>query len=126
MVKRAVIDQIKRDFSFIQQNPKILGLLLYGSSLRNDNITPNDIDICVVAPKQNLYSIYQYIMHNLNQHVGDYDIRFFEELPLDIQGEIMEHGLVIYSPDEPALYEYFFFAARKDWEDLKFHITHSI
>jgi predicted nucleotidyltransferase len=126
MVKSAVIDQVKQDFSFIEQNPKILGLMLYGSSLRDDNSSHNDIDICIVAPKQNLYEIYRYIMHNLNHHVGDYDIRFFEELPLDIQGEIIDHGIVVYSPDEPALYEYFFFAARKEWEELKFHIKQSI
>jgi predicted nucleotidyltransferase len=124
MVRERIIKQIKKDFQFIKNNPKILGLLLYGSHLRDDTIDPRDIDICIVAPNQNLYEMYQYIMSNLKSHIGDYDIRFFEELPLHIKGPIMEEGLVIYSPDEPALYEYFFFSARKEWEDHKLQMKY--
>lgn len=126
MVKKTLIHQIKQDFSFIAQNPKILGLFLYGSSLAEDSTKPNDIDICIVAPNQNLYELYQYIIHNLKRHVAAYDIRFFEELPLYIQGEIIDNGVLVYSPDEPLLYEYFFFSARKEWEDLKFRLNYLI
>jgi len=126
MVKKAIINQIKQDFSFIAQNPKILGILLYGSALDENNTVLNDIDICIVAPNQNLYEIYQFIMRHLTRHLIEYDIRFFEELPLDIKGEIMDHGIVIYASDEPALYEYFFFAARKEWEEMKFRMKYLI
>jgi predicted nucleotidyltransferase len=121
MVTEAMIHQIKEDFNFLREVPEILGLLLYGSQVTGEITQRSDIDICIVAPNQDLYQMFKYITANLRNHIDVYDIRFFEELPLYIQGDIIENGLVIICQDEPTLYEYFF-PFRKRWADQKFRL----
>ncbi len=121
MARETLINQLKEDFQFVKKNPAILGVMLYGSHLTDDNTVRSDVDVCIIAPDYNLYEIYQFVMGNLKKHINDYDIRFFEELPIHIMGEIIENGKVIITADEPALYEYFF-PFRKEWEDQKFRL----
>ncbi|MHA1279353.1 MAG: nucleotidyltransferase domain-containing protein [Candidatus Helarchaeota archaeon] len=121
MVTEEIMNQLKRDFRFLEKNPSILGSLLYGSHV-SDQATPNsDIDICLVTPNQDLHHMYNYVMENSNSNFGNYDIRFFEELSLHVQAEIIENGIIIYCPDEPTLFEYFF-KYRKRWADLKYRL----
>lgn len=47
-------------------------------------------------------------MEHLEHNIQDYDIPFFKELPLVIQGEIMENGIPIISNNLFELYEHFF------------------
>ncbi|MHA1370661.1 MAG: nucleotidyltransferase family protein [Promethearchaeota archaeon] len=117
MVKRKIIKQIKRDFNFLKADHRVLGIFLYGSHVFDDDNERSDIDICIVAGKNNIYDIYCYIV----EHLEVYDIRFFEELPLYIQGEIIDNGVLIDSLDEPALHEYLFHF-RKRWVDQKFRL----
>ena len=125
MAGETIINQLKEDFQFVKKDPAILGVMLYGSHLTDDNTVRSDIDVCIIAPDHNLYEIYQFVMSNLKNHIDDYDIRFFEELPIHIMGEIIENGKVIITADEPALYEYFF-PFRKEWEDQKFRLKQII
>ena len=125
MAGETIINQLKEDFQFVKKNPAILGVMLYGSHLTDDNTVRSDIDVCIVVPNYNLYEIYRFVMSKLKNHINDYDIRFFEELPLHIKGEIIENGKVIIAADEPALYEYFF-PFRKEWEDQKFRLKQLI
>jgi hypothetical protein len=125
MAKETLINQLKEDFQFVKKNPAILGVILYGSHLTDDDTIRSDIDVCIVAPDYKLYEIYRFVMRNLKKHIDDYDIRFFEELPIHIMGEIIENGKVIITADEPALYEYFF-PFRKEWEDQKFRLKQII
>lgn len=69
----------------------------------------------LVVPKGNLADVLDFLLKNLKHNRDKYDIRFFEELPLVIQGNILDLDILIYSPDAPELYEYLFFKARKDW-----------
>ena len=115
------MEQLKRDFRFLEQNPKILGVLLYGSHVSELNTPSSDIDICIVTPNQNLHQMYEYIMENSNSNFSGYDVRFFEELSLYIQAEIIENGIIIYCQDEPTLFEYFF-RYRKQWADQKYRL----
>ncbi|NHI95002.1 MAG: nucleotidyltransferase domain-containing protein [Candidatus Lokiarchaeota archaeon] len=113
-----MIKQIEEDFSFIKDHPDIIALILFGSHVSNQNNIRSDIDICLVVPNKNLYEIYKYVMQNLKSNQDKYDIRFFEELPLYIQGEIIEDGKIIFCKDEPSLFEYFYNFI-KLWEDQK-------
>jgi predicted nucleotidyltransferase len=124
MDKAKLINHIRSDFSFLSQKSEILGILLFGSYMRGDSDENSDIDLCVVAPNMKFYDTYAFIMKYLQHNVEQYDLRFFEELPLEIQGEIMDHGIVVYSPNESALYEYFYFSKRKEWEDFQFRNHH--
>lgn len=125
MARETIINQLKEDFQFVKKNPAILGVMLYGSHLTDDDTIRSDIDVCIVAPDYKLYEIYRFVINNLKKHINDYDVRFFEELPIYIMGEIIENGKVIITADEPALYEYFF-PFRKIWEDQKFRLKQLI
>jgi len=111
-------NQIKEDFKFIKKNPKILGVLLYGSVINGTYHHQSDIDICIITTYEKLIDSYNYIIENLTKNLHEYDIRFFKELPLSIQGEIIENGVPVITNTIYKLYEYFF-PFRKRYEDLK-------
>ncbi len=124
MVNDSIIQQIASDFRFALMNPNIFGVILYGSHA-NENSTPHsDIDICIVAPNQDLLQVYNFIMEHLSFSLP-YDIRFFEELPLYIQGEIIETGKVILTPNQLNLFEYFV-PFRRKWADQLFRLKNLI
>lgn len=122
MVEQAIKTQIAEDFAFTLQHPNIKGIILYGSYLYSTNSPRSDIDICVVAPEQNLSHIHKYIYSHLENHLNQYEIRFFEEFPLYLQGEIMENGMIILSPNPLELAEYFH-SYRKQWNHEKWRIN---
>jgi predicted nucleotidyltransferase len=125
MDREAVIRQIQEDFQFTTENPEIKGVLLFGSYAVNYAHPLSDIDICIVVPHQKISKMYDYIMENLTTHIENYDIQFFEELPLQIQGQIIEKGIVTLCKDIPALYEYFA-SFRLDWEDFQYVLKNSM
>ena len=71
MARETLINQLKEDFQFVKKNPAILGVMLYGSHLTDDNTVRSDIDVCIIAPDYNLYEIYQFVMSNLKKHIDD-------------------------------------------------------
>ena len=56
------------------------------------------------------------IFRKLDVFSKKYDVRFFEEMPLYIQINIIKSNKIIYSKDVYELYEYFYYF-RKLWED---------
>ena len=118
MVKKKLLNQIYNDFSYVIKNKDILGILLYGSYSKSKNSNKSDIDICIVAPNEDLNQLLSFILQNINVESKKYDIRIFNELPLYIKIHIIEDGFLIYSPNKLDLYE-FFFIYRKLWDDQK-------
>jgi len=118
MVEDKLLNQIIDDFSEIIKNKKILGILLYGSYIKEGNSNRSDIDICVVAPNEDIYELISYILQNINVNAKKYDIRVFNELPLYIKIQVIQKGLLIYSSNKFDLYEYFYIY-RKLWDDQK-------
>ena len=118
MVKKEQITQIYNDFQGILTKKDILGVLLYGSLANDTETNKSDIDICVVAPNEDKHQLISFILQNVNINLKKYDIRLFSELPLYIKIQIIEKGLLIYSPDNLELYEYFY-PYRKIWADQK-------
>ena len=66
MVKKELLEQIYTDFSIIIQKKEILGILLYGSYLMDKEISRSDIDICIVAPKEDTSKLISVILQNVN------------------------------------------------------------
>jgi len=118
VVKKELLDQIYNDFSYVIEKKDILGILLYGSYSKSQNTNRSDIDICIVAPNEDIHQLISFILQNINVDANKYDIRLFNELPLYIKIHIIEDGILIYSSNELDLYE-FFYIYRKLWEDQK-------
>ena len=118
MVKKELLDQIYNDFSYVIEKKDIIGILLFGSYSKSKNTNSSDIDICIVAPKEDLHKLLSFVLQNINVEANKYDIRIFNELPLYIKIHIIEDGLLIYSSNKLDLYE-FFFIYRKLWDDQK-------
>ena len=118
MVEKKLLEQIYNDFSYVIEKKDILGILLYGSYSKSQNTNQSDIDICIVAPNEDIHQLLSFILQNINVDTNKYDIRLFSELPLYIKIHIIEDGILIYSSNELDLYE-FFYIYRKLWEDQK-------
>ncbi len=116
--KNKTILMVQQDFEKLSHYKQFLGFLLYGSWVRGEQSPRSDIDICIVAPDQDLVEAYEIVIEHLDRDPDPYDIRFFEELPLYMQGQVIEDGEVVFSPDEGELYEYFY-PFRKEWNDQK-------
>jgi len=111
------IESLKKDFSFLFEREDILAILLYGSAAKGDETPRSDIDICIVLPSRKyMKDILNEIYKKLDVFTKKYDVRFFEELPLYIQINIIESNKIVFSKDIFELYEYFYFT-RKLWDD---------
>ncbi|MBD3256159.1 MAG: DNA polymerase subunit beta [Candidatus Lokiarchaeota archaeon] len=118
MVKKKLVNQIKKDFLNLVEERKVLGILIFGSHVIDKQTNRSDVDICVVAPKEDPFKLYSVFTENINIASKNYDIKFFSNLPLYLQIQIIEDGIVVYSPNELDLYEYFY-PFRKLWADQK-------
>lgn len=95
-----------------------LGVLLWGSFAGDGPTHRSDIDVCVVGgpdtdPEEVLRAAWRAIPAELQAH--DVDLKVFEELPRFLQGAVLEGHEVLWTPDEPALYEYLY-PFRRRWE----------
>jgi len=66
VVKKELLDQIYNDFSYVIEKKDILGILLFGSYSKSKNTNRSDIDICIVAPKEDLHKLLSFILQNIN------------------------------------------------------------
>ncbi|MGB8218279.1 MAG: nucleotidyltransferase domain-containing protein [Candidatus Methanoperedens sp.] len=111
------IEPVRKDFYFLSLQEDILAILLYGSVAKGEDTSQSDIDICIVSPScEDKKSLLNEIYRKLDVFSKKYDVRFFEELPLYIQINIIKSNKIIYSKDVYELYEYFYYF-RKLWED---------
>lgn len=118
MVEKKLLNQIFNDFSVVIKKKDILGIFLFGSYRKSQNTNRSDVDICIVAPNEKPHELISFILQNINIDINKYDIRLFSELPLYIKVHIMEDGILIYSPNELDLFE-FFYLYQKLWDDQK-------
>lgn len=111
------IEYLRKDFYFLSLRKDILAILLYGSVAKGEDTPQSDIDICIVSPScKDKKSLLNEIYRKLDVFSKKYDVRFFEELPLYIQINVIKSNRIIYSKDIYELYEYFYYF-RKLWED---------
>jgi len=116
------ISKFKLDFEFLNEDPNIMAILLFGSKAGSDDTIRSDTDICIVAPKirdiNDRVLLFRKIYMNVDVFGNNYDIWQFEELALYMKMEIIENHEVIYCKDIPELFEYFYHY-RKIWKDQK-------
>ena len=122
--KELIIQQLKDHFRSAATDSRNLGILLYGSIVSGDNHANSDIDICIVAPKQDQYQVYKAILASLRCDFDKFDIRFFDELPLLIRETVIDKGIILHSRDIGELTEYFFFSTRLELEDYYYRLKH--
>ncbi len=118
MVKEELLKQIKDDFVNVLDKEKVLGILLFGSYANETQTNRSDVDICVVAPEEDSFDLYSIFLEKINVVSKHYDIKFFTELPLYLKIQVIENGILVHSPNELDLYEYFY-RFRKLWADQK-------
>ena len=118
MVRKEIIENIKRDFEFLMEIPSFLGIILYGSQVDDLQTNRSDIDLCIVMNETDTKKIFDLICTKVDLFGKKYDIHFFKELPWYIRGDILESGIAVLSPDLPLLFE-FLYPYRKIWNDQK-------
>jgi hypothetical protein len=116
-------ERIAVDFAFLAHDgEEVLAMLLFGSAARDDTDLRSDRDICIVAPELRAARTRRLILRTIFDRLDvtgkRYDLWFFEELPLYLKMQVIEHHEVIFCRDLPALYEYLYFY-RKLWGDQK-------
>ena len=104
---------IKR-LSFLRD--RVMGVLLYGSIVKGEADERSDIDVCVVAPGEDSVKLLKEIDRRVES--SEFDIKIFELMPLFLKGEVIDNHEILFSRDEPELYEYLYFY-RKLWEEQK-------
>lgn len=126
MVKtdKKLIADLRMQFKFLCKDPRVLGVVLYGSFATGAFHDMSDIDICIVAPNQDHYSIYKTYSSGITGNIDKFDIRFFNELPLLIRGSIIEEGIIICTRDIGELTEYYYFSTRKELADHRYRMNY--
>ena len=116
MVRKELIEKLKKISQTIMENKKVLAVLLFGSQLDEEHVTErSDIDICIVAPEHpDPLSLELEAYKVFKEEI--FDVKVFERLPLYLKVEVIKKHVVIHARDPPSLYEYFYFY-RKLWED---------
>ncbi|MFO7791416.1 MAG: nucleotidyltransferase domain-containing protein [Candidatus Saliniplasma sp.] len=107
------LEGIRKDFEFIED--RVEGILLFGSSVKDEVTQRSDIDICLVKPDED--DILMVVFKELG---GKYDVKIFENLPLTVQMSIIKDHKVILG-DEVEL-SFYFYQFRKRWRDNKHRI----
>ena len=91
---------LEKDFEIFKDDA--LGILLFGSRVRLEDVERSDIDICIVLP------VIEGVLTGIERTFGGkYDIKVFENLPLYIQIEIIRDHKTLHG-DENQLSEYFY------------------
>lgn len=100
---------LEKDFEIFKDDA--LGILLFGSRARLEDVERSDIDICIVRP------VSDRVLTGIERTFGGkYDIKVFENLPLYIQIEIIRDHRTLHG-DETQLSEYFY-RFRRLWGDM--------
>lgn len=87
--------------------PEVLGAYLWGSRASGRAHSRSDIDVCIVAgPGVDPSDVLRRIWTEGLLGAARYDVKVFEDLPLYLQGEVLDTGRLLFSRDEPALSEY--------------------
>lgn len=81
----------------------------------------SDYDLCIVAPSLHTSSERAELLGTIWQRINaeKYDIWIFEELPLDLQINIIQNHEVVFCDDLSELYEYFYHY-RKQWRTQEY------
>ncbi|KXB01405.1 hypothetical protein AKJ44_02590 [candidate division MSBL1 archaeon SCGC-AAA261F17] len=106
---------IEKDFSFLKERKGVLAVLLFGSRVTKREHERSDVDICIVAPEEDPWSLWLDVDRRVRSK-GRYDFHIFEDFGLKMKHQVLENHEIIWCRDEPKLHEYFY-TYRKLWDD---------
>ena len=93
MLQSSDLNLLNGLLSEVKKDPDIVALILYGSSVREEEY--NDIDICLV-PFLHVKEIpLQKVLYYKGNFPSKLDIQFFIDLPLYVQHEVLEDGKLL-------------------------------
>ncbi|MCA1814537.1 MAG: nucleotidyltransferase domain-containing protein [Halobacteriales archaeon] len=111
----ADLARVRRDFLPIAED--VMGVYVFGSHAEGAATPRSDIDVCIVGgpgvPPQEALRL---AWSRADLGGQPYDVKAFEELPLYLKAEVLEHGVLVHARDEPRLSEYLR-TWRKIWAD---------
>lgn len=95
---------LRRLIARAEQDPEVLGVILFGSQARRDAGPRSDIDVCLVL-EPGVPSGLSASRKRVEYPAGrDLDLTIFQQLPLYLRGRILKEGLVVFVRDEDRLY----------------------
>jgi predicted nucleotidyltransferase len=101
---------------YMKGDTDILGVVLYGSAVRQSIY--RDIDICII-PESNVDTTELFHKY-LRLTENPIEIRMFRDLPLYIQVQVMKTGKILVQKDYDRLFEVYMNAIRR-WRDFEPH-----
>ena len=115
-------ERIEADFAFLAEDERVLAVLLFGSSAKEQADERSDWYLCIVAPEirdtGDMRAVLRKVFENVDVTGKRYDTWLFGELPLYMKVQVIENHKIVFCRDLPSLYEYFYFY-RKLWGDQK-------
>ena len=103
--------QVKKDFQQVIALPEVHSILIFGSKATGESHSRSDTDICIVSPGVKDKALL--LQKTWGIVSGKYDLWLFEELPLYMQIEIIQHHEILFSKDVPEVFEYFYFFQKR-------------
>jgi len=110
------IDQVEADFRSLQEDERVLAVLVFGSQVTGQAHERSDIDICVVACDTDPIEMMRTIWQTPEMSRETYDVHTFEEFSLKMKHQVIEDHQVVWCRDGQELEEYFY-QFRKLWND---------
>ncbi|MHB8584871.1 MAG: nucleotidyltransferase domain-containing protein [Thermoplasmatota archaeon] len=106
--------------------PDVLGVIVWGSTITGHVHPGSDVDVCVVAgPGKDPGEVLRQVWLRTPFGQDPYDVKIFEDLPLFLKGEVMEHGSIVVAQDEKVLWGYLWHY-QKLWADQRVRrLTHA-
>ena len=93
----SLLEKVKRD-------DDVLAVLLFGSSVRMEDLASSDVDICLLLRQKKFTPLFlsQKKMEYLQRF--NFDIHIFQQLPIYIRVRVLREGKILYCRDEDELY----------------------
>ncbi|KXA95989.1 hypothetical protein AKJ39_05220 [candidate division MSBL1 archaeon SCGC-AAA259J03] len=121
----------------MEEDDRVLAVLLFGSVARREDHSKSDIDVALVVPGASHFyydcrgisdmevkkeDVLMKVYREVDPDSGKFDVHIFEELPIHIQMNVIKDHRIIYTSDRYGMYEYFY-NYRKLWEDQRHRNT---
>ncbi len=87
-----------------EQDPDVLGVILFGSRARGDARPGSDVDVCLVLEPGAPSGLSASRKRLDYPAAGDLDLTIFQQLPLYLRRRILTEGRVVCGRDEDRLY----------------------
>lgn len=91
-----------------------LAIYLFGSHAEGSAHDDSDVDVCLVAGSRR--HVAEVASHALARTTTQLDVKVFEEMPLWLQGEVLDNGRLLWTRDAATLHDYLWIS-RRVWED---------